>query len=96
MADVGPICYSGIRLPEGEMVAVPTMKVDPMARSKGRPEKPGGEGVVVRIAADLVSKAKYLAAQKGVPMSDYLSDLLRPVLDREFRKAGKELLKGDE
>lgn len=68
------------------------LKGSPMAKRKGRPEKPGGEGTVVRIASDLVVKAKYLAAQKGVPVSDYLSDLVRPAIEREFRKAGRELL----
>jgi hypothetical protein len=72
------------------------VKAKPMAKSKGRPGKPGGEGTVVRIASDLVSKARYLAAQKGVPVSDYLSDILRPVIDREFKKAGREFLEGGE
>lgn len=62
-----------------------------MAKAKGRPKKPGGEGTQVRIDADLASKAKYLAAQKGIPVAEYLSAILRPVLDRDFRKAGREL-----
>jgi hypothetical protein len=66
------------------------------AMAKGRPKKPGGEGTVVRIDADLVTKAKYLAAMEGVPMSDYLSAKLRPLLDREMRRVGKELLGGAE
>jgi hypothetical protein len=69
----------------------PTAAKDP-AMAKGRPKKPGGEGSVVRIDSDLVTKAKYLAALKGLPMSDYLSEKLRPVLDREMRKVGKELM----
>jgi hypothetical protein len=68
----------------------------PMAKTKGRPKKASGEGSVVRIEPDLVTKAKYLAAAKGVPMSDLLSDLLRPAIDREFRKAGRTLIAGDE
>jgi hypothetical protein len=72
-----------------------TMKTKSMARLKGRPEKPGGEGAVVRIASDLLAKAKYLAAHRGIPTSDYLSELLRPVIEREFRKAGKELMEDD-
>ena len=68
------------------------MKGLPMAKSKGRPARPGGEGTVVRLASDLVRKAKYLAAQKGVALSDYLSDLLRPAIDKDFRKAARELM----
>jgi hypothetical protein len=70
------------------------LKEAPMGKSKGRPNKPGGEGAVVRIASDLVGKAKYLAAQRNMPVSDYLSDLLRPVIEREFKKAAKDLLNG--
>jgi hypothetical protein len=69
-----------------------TTKAKSMAKRRGRPEKPGGEGTVVRMASDLVAKAKYLAAQRGIPLSDYLSELLRPVIEREFRKAGRELM----
>lgn len=66
-----------------------------MAKVKGRPRKPGGEGTPVRIDPDLVTKARYLAALKGVPMSDLISEMLRPIIDREFRKAGRELLGDD-
>jgi hypothetical protein len=67
----------------------------PMARTKGRPKKPGGEGTPVRIDSDLVTKARYLAAHRGVALSELLSALLRPIIDKEFRKAGRELM-GDE
>lgn len=67
----------------------------PMARPKGRPKKPSGEGTPVRIDSDIVSKARYLAAQLDVPLSEFLSDLLRPVVDKEFRKAGKDLMGGE-
>jgi hypothetical protein len=66
----------------------------PMARPKGRPKKPGGVGTQVRIDSDLVTKAKYLAAQEGMALSEFLSGVLRPVLDREFQKAGRKLLGG--
>jgi hypothetical protein len=75
-------------------VTVTILTVTSMAKSKGRPAKPGGEGSVVRIASDLVRKAKYLAAQQGVPVSDYLSNLLRPAIDKEFRKAARDLMDG--
>jgi hypothetical protein len=57
----------------------------------GRPKKPGGEGSLVRIAPDLVTKARYLAADRGVPMSDLLSEILRPALEQMFREAGRGL-----
>jgi hypothetical protein len=64
-----------------------------MARTK----KPGdGPGTQVRIDSDLVAKARYLAAQSGLELSGYLSQLLRPQIEREFKKAGRELLSDEE
>lgn len=64
-----------------------------MARKK----KPGeGPGTPVRIDADLVAKARYLAASEGVELSAYVSGLLRPLIEREFKKAGRELMGDDE
>jgi hypothetical protein len=63
-----------------------------MAKAKGRPKNPRGEGTVVRIDSDLATKAKYLATRRDVPMSEFLSSLLRPAIEKEFRKAGRELL----
>lgn len=76
---------------------VVSMKDDVMA-AKGRPKKPGGEGTVVRIDADLAAKAKYLATAKGIPLSEFLSGLLRSKIEHEFKKAARPLLEegGDE
>ncbi len=63
----------------------------PMAKTKGRPRKPGGEGTQVRIDSDLASKAKYLAAERDVTVNEFLSDLLRPQIEAEFRKAARKL-----
>jgi hypothetical protein len=60
-----------------------------------RAKKRDGPGTVVRIDSDLVAKCRYLAARAGKDMSVYISNLLRPVVDKEFRKAGRELF-GDE
>jgi hypothetical protein len=66
-----------------------------MSKRKGRPAKPNGEGVPVRLDADLVSKARYLCAQSGEAMTDYLSGILRPKIERDFRDAAKPLLEKD-
>ena len=63
---------------------------------RGRPKNPTGEGTPVRIDSDLVKKARYLAIDKDQPVSEVLSDLLRPVIEREYRKWEKEHLKGDD
>jgi hypothetical protein len=64
-----------------------TLEMEAMAKVKGRPKKPSGEGAQVRIEPDLATKARYLAAERGVTVLDLLSGILRPVLDRDFRKA---------
>ncbi len=67
-----------------------------MAKPKGRPKKPTGEGTPVRIDSDIVAMAKYLAARKGIAVSELLSDLLRPIIDRDFRKSARDVLGDDE
>lgn len=62
-----------------------------MAKAKGRPKKPGGEGTQVRIEPDLASKAKYLATQQGMSLSEYLSDAIRPRVEKDFLQVGREL-----
>jgi hypothetical protein len=73
----------------------PVVEVQRMTRPKGRPKKPSGEGTAVRIDTDLVSKARYLCAQNGTSMTEYLSGLLRPHVEKDFRKAGKSLIEGE-
>ena len=68
---------------------------EPMTKGKGRPKKPGGEATPVRIDSDIVAKARYLASMRGVPISELLSAILRPAIEREFRKAGRDLIEGE-
>lgn len=63
-----------------------------MAKRTGRPAKAGGEGTPVRLDPDLVSKARYLCAQSGRSMTDYLSSIIRPKVEKDFRQAAKPLL----
>lgn len=49
------------------------------------------EGAVVRIDSDIVSRAKYIASINGISMSKFLSDYLRPMVERKFDEAGKAL-----
>jgi hypothetical protein len=65
-------------------------------RKVARKKSGEGPGTPVRIDADLVAKARYLAASDGVELSAYISGLLRPLVEREFKKAGRELMGGSE
>jgi hypothetical protein len=62
-----------------------------MAKKTGRPRKPTGEGSPVRIYRDLVTMARTLAGYRGAAISEYLSDLLRPVITKEYRAMVKAL-----
>ena len=64
-----------------------TTEMRKMAKGRGRPKKETGEGTQVRVDSDIVAKAKYLAAGKKMTLGEYLSASLRPVIDRDFRKA---------
>jgi hypothetical protein len=48
--------------------------------------------VMVRIDSDLFAKVRFLASVRNVSISDFLSDILRPIVDKEFQKAVKALL----
>lgn len=70
-----------------------------MAKAKakgGRPKKPSGEGTLVRIDSDIVSRARYLSAQMDVPMSELLSGILRPEIDRRFRDVTRKVLEDEQ
>jgi hypothetical protein len=46
--------------------------------------------------ADLVTKAKAMADDAGVDATKFLSDLIRPVIDREWIKFQRRIMEGDE
>jgi hypothetical protein len=66
-----------------------------MAKVKGRPKKPRGEGSQVRIDSDLATMARYLVAQRGGLLSEYLSAILRPVIEKDMKKAGRKIIEGE-
>jgi hypothetical protein len=58
----------------------------PMAKKVGRPKKPTGEGRPVRVDSDIATMAAKIAAYRGVPLSELPSELLRPLVVREYGK----------
>jgi len=52
---------------------------------------------VVKLDADIVGSAEMLAKRSGLTVADYLSRILRPIVDREWnkmvRKASEEVEK---
>lgn len=67
-----------------------------MANKKGRPRNPAGAGTQVRIDADLAAKAKMVATDQGKTLAAYLSELLRPGIDRDFGRIVKRVAEAGE
>jgi hypothetical protein len=50
----------------------------------------------VRLDADLVTKAKAMADDAGTDAAKYLSELIRPVVEREWIKFQRRMMEGGE
>ncbi len=49
----------------------------------------------VRLDADLITKAKTLADDQGTDVANYLSGLIRPVIEREWVRFQKRIMESD-
>jgi len=58
---------------------------------QGRPRKPMGEGVQVRIAPDLASKARLIVGDRGIDLGEYLNEILRPRVTNDYAAMVKKL-----
>jgi hypothetical protein len=75
-------------------MAVAEMERRSVAKKKaGRPasENPRGEGIQVRIAPDVVRMARKVSPVDGVNLTDYLSNILRPVVLRDYARVQRML-----
>jgi hypothetical protein len=61
-----------------------------MAKSRGRP-KTERDDVTVKLDRSIVSRAKIIAAARGLTLAEYLSDLTRGLVDRDFAKEMKRV-----
>ncbi len=73
---------------------VAVLEREPMGKRRGRPktDKPTERtDSVVRIDTAIVSKARIVAAANKTTVSEYLSDLLRGPVDRDFAREVKKI-----
>jgi hypothetical protein len=73
-----------------------TMENPPVAKKKvGRPKSktPLRTGRQVRLDPDLVAKADVAARRKGMDVGPFLSELIEPIVNREYVAVLKELAK---
>jgi hypothetical protein len=62
----------------------------PMARKKmGRPVTSDRDDVTVKLDRHVAKKLRYVAEDRDIPLAELLTELLRPIADREFEKATK-------
>ena len=63
-----------------------------VAKKAGRPrsKNPRGDGLQVRIAPDVVRMARVITPLKGVALTNYLSDILHPVVTRDYAQAARK------
>jgi hypothetical protein len=59
-------------------------------------KKARGDGIMVRIAPDIVRMARIIAPAKGEAIGDYLSGILRATVSRDYVKEVKRLEKAGE
>jgi hypothetical protein len=57
-----------------------------MAKKKSGEELKLG---AVKIERDIITKAKLISADRGVPLAGYLSESVRPVVERDWSKMVK-------
>lgn len=55
----------------------------------GRP-KSDRDDVSVRLDRNVVSRARFVADQRGLTLAEYLTELVRPLVDRDFGKAASQ------
>jgi hypothetical protein len=62
-----------------------------MARKKAEPKTS-----VVKIASDLARKAKTISADRGISLSEYLSEAIRVAVERDWPKILKKMVEETE
>jgi hypothetical protein len=62
-----------------------------MGKARGRPRRSDREDVTVKLERSIAAKVKLIAAHRGVPMAELLSDLLRNPTNQAYAKMLREL-----
>ena len=65
----------------------------PMERKVGRPRK-DRDDVTVKVDRGIVVKAKLVAVARKMSLAEYLSDLIRGPVDRDFAKEMRKVEEG--
>lgn len=66
-----------------------------VAKPKGRPKSSVRNDVTVKADAGIIRKAKFAADARGLSLAEYISELLRGPVERDFAKAIKQAEGGE-
>jgi hypothetical protein len=47
--------------------------------------------VAVKLGADVVKMARHLAVDRGIPLAQYLTDRIRPLVEEDFNELRKSM-----
>lgn len=64
-----------------------------MAR-KAQSDKPKRDDVAVKVDRTLADKARLVASRRGLTLAEYLSELIRTPVEKDFAKVIREMEKG--
>jgi hypothetical protein len=62
-----------------------------MARKRGRPKGNKRRDAVVKLDIIIVGKAQMVAKAKGMSLAEYLSEIIRSPVDRDFLNIMKQM-----
>jgi hypothetical protein len=52
--------------------------------------------LAVKMAADIVKKAKHVAINRGITLAEYLSERVRPLVEQDFEQEMTKMIRGQE
>lgn len=66
--------------------------METMTEPKNKPKR---NDASAKIDAEIIRKARLITDQRGVHMAEYLSQLLRPLVERDYQQFKKQLADED-
>jgi hypothetical protein len=67
------------------------MAVSTMAKKMGRPKSSDRDDVSIKFDRILAGKARLISQGRGISMTEYLSEMTRTFIDRDYAKLMREL-----
>lgn len=55
------------------------------------PRRPKRNDEVTKLDASVLRMARHVVIHRGMPLAEYLSSILKPIVERDFHKTVKEL-----